>query len=193
LMSVSDAEAKMREDRIEKTKTVCTYCGIGCSFDVWTKDRKILKVQPQADSPANGMQTCVKGKFGWDYVNSDERLTKPLIREGDHFRETDWDEALSYVAKRFKEIKEKDGPDALGFVATSKETNEESYLTQKFARQVIGTNNVDNCSRYCQSPATKGLFRTVGHGGDSGSIDDIAEAEMVITIGSNTAESHPVL
>src|SRR5699024_1814145 len=82
---------------------------------------------------------------------------------------------------------------ALGFIASSKATNEESYLMQKLSRQVFGTNNVDNCSRYCQSPATKGLFRTVGHGGDSGSIDDIAEADMVIIIGSNTAESHPVI
>ncbi|WP_234032380.1 formate dehydrogenase subunit alpha [Lentibacillus cibarius] len=193
LMAISDSEAKMREDRIEKTKTVCTYCGVGCSFDVWTKGRKVLKVQPQAESPANGMATCVKGKFGWDYVNSEERLTKPLIREGDHFRETEWEEAIPYVARRFQEIKDKEGADALGFVATSKETNEESYLTQKFARQVIGTNNVDNCSRYCQSPATKGLFRTVGYGGDSGTADDIAKAELIITIGSNTAEAHPVI
>lgn len=193
LMAISDTESQMREDRIEKTKTVCTYCGVGCSFDVWTKGRKILKVQPQTDSPANGMSTCVKGKFGWDYVNSEERLEKPLIREGDHFRETEWEEAISYVANRFKKIKDKEGSDALGFIATSKATNEESFLTQKFARQVIGTNNVDNCSRYCQSPATKGLFRTVGYGGDSGTMDDIAAAELVMTVGSNTAESHPVL
>lgn len=193
LFAISDTEAAMREERIEKTKTVCTYCGVGCTFDVWTKDRKILKVEPQYDSPANGISTCVKGKFGWDYVNSDERLTKPLIRKGDQFIEVEWDEAIHYVAKRFNEIKEEKGPEALGFISSSKATNEESYLMQKLARQVIGTNNVDNCSRYCQSPATKGLFRTVGHGGDSGSIDDIAEAEMVITIGSNTAESHPVI
>ncbi len=183
----------MREERIEKTKTVCTYCGVGCTFNVWTKDREILKVEPQHDSPANGISTCIKGKFGWDYVNSEERLTKPLIRKADHFVEVEWDEALSYVAKRFNEIKQEKGPDALGFISSSKATNEESYLMQKLSRQVIGTNNVDNCSRYCQSPATQGLFRTVGYGGDSGSIDDIAEADMVITIGSNTAESHPVL
>ncbi|WP_010530350.1 formate dehydrogenase subunit alpha [Lentibacillus jeotgali] len=193
LFAVSDTEASMREERIEKTKTVCTYCGVGCTFDVWTKDRKVLKVEPQKDSPANGISTCVKGKFGWDYVNSEERLTKPLIREGDSFVEVDWDEALDYTAKRFSEIEADKGSDALGFIASSKATNEESYVMQKLARQVFGTNNVDNCSRYCQSPATKGLFRTVGHGGDSGSIDDIAEADMVITIGSNTAESHPVL
>ncbi|HET7616014.1 MAG TPA: formate dehydrogenase subunit alpha, partial [Bacillales bacterium] len=124
---------------------------------------------------------------------SEERLTKPLIREGDHFREAEWDEAITHVAEHFKKIKEENGPDALGFIASSKTTNEESYLTQKFARQVIGTNNVDNCSRYCQSPATKGLFRTVGYGGDAGSMSDIAAAELVITVGSNTAESHPVL
>ncbi|MBP1948690.1 formate dehydrogenase subunit alpha [Virgibacillus litoralis] len=193
LFAVSDTEASMREERIEKTKTVCTYCGVGCTFDVWTKDRKILKVEPQQESPANGISTCIKGKFGWDYVNSDERLTKPLIRDGESFVEVEWDEALDYVVKRFSEIKKGNGADALGFISSSKATNEESYVMQKLARQVIGTNNIDNCSRYCQAPATKGLFRTVGHGGDSGSIDDIGEAEMVITIGSNTTESHPVL
>ncbi|MFD2924066.1 formate dehydrogenase subunit alpha [Halobacillus naozhouensis] len=193
LFAVSDTEAEMREERIKKTKTVCTYCGVGCSFDVWTKDRKVLKVEPSAESPANGISTCVKGKFGWDYVNSEDRLTKPLIRRGDSFEEVEWNEAIAYVAERIKEIKAEKGADDLGFISSSKATNEESYLMQKLSRQVIGTNNVDNCSRYCQSPATKGLFRTVGHGGDSGSIDDIAKADLVITIGSNTAESHPVL
>src|SRR5699024_6030325 len=170
LFAISDTEAAMREERIKKTKTVCTYCGVGCSFDVWTKDRKVLRVEPQHHSPANGISTCVKGKFGWDYVNSDERLTRPLIRKGDQFEEVHWDTALQYIAERFNEIKERDGSDALGFIASSKGTNEESYLMQKFARQIIGTNNIDNCSRYCQTPATQGLFRTVGHGGDSGSI-----------------------
>jgi len=76
----------MRESRIRRTKTVCTYCGVGCSFDVWTKDRQILKIEPQ-DGPTNGISTCIKGKFGWDFVNSSDRLTKPLIREGSNFRE----------------------------------------------------------------------------------------------------------
>jgi len=192
IMKVSEAEEKMRETRIRRTKTVCTYCGVGCSFDVWTKDRHILKVQP-ADGPANGVSTCIKGKFGWDFVDSRDRLTTPLIREGDRFRPAGWDEALDLVARRFTEIKAKDGADALGFIASSKCTNEESYLMQKLARAVIGTNNVDNCSRYCQAPATTGLFRTVGYGGDSGSIADIGQADLVLIVGSNTAESHPVL
>nr|WP_041121400.1 formate dehydrogenase subunit alpha [Jeotgalibacillus alimentarius] len=193
ILAISDAESAMREDRIKKTKTVCTYCGVGCSFDIWTKDRKILKVEPSVDAPANGISTCVKGKFGWDFVNSDARITKPLIREGDAFREAEWDEALNLVASKMKEHKEKSGADSMAFISSSKCTNEESYVMQKLARGVIGTNNVDNCSRYCQTPATMGLFRTVGHGGDSGSITDIAQAGLVLIVGSNTSESHPVL
>jgi formate dehydrogenase major subunit len=192
ILKVSEAESAMRESRIRKTKTVCTYCGVGCSFDIWTKDRHILKVEP-SEGAANGISTCIKGKFAWDFVNSGDRLTKPLIREGDKFREASWDEALNLVARRFAEIKARNGPDSLAFISSSKCTNEESYLMQKLARAVIGTNNMDNCSRYCQAPATMGLFRTVGYGGDSGSIKDIEHASLVIIIGSNTAESHPVL
>ncbi|MBG9654716.1 formate dehydrogenase subunit alpha [Cytobacillus firmus] len=193
ILTISDMEAAMREEKIKKTKTVCTYCGVGCSFDVWTKGREILKVEPQAEAPANGISTCVKGKFGWDFVNSEERLTKPLIREGDSFREAEWDEALDLISRKFSEIKEQHGPDALSFISSSKCTNEESYLMQKLGRAVIGTNNIDNCSRYCQTPATVGLFRTVGYGGDAGSIEDIKNSELVLIIGSNTSESHPVL
>lgn len=193
ILAISDMEAAMREEKIKKTKTVCTYCGVGCSFDVWTKGREILKVEPQAEAPANGISTCVKGKFGWDFVNNEERLTKPLIRDGDSFREAEWEEALDLIARKFTEIKQNHGPDALSFITSSKCTNEESYLMQKLGRAVIGTNNVDNCSRYCQTPATVGLFRTVGYGGDAGSIEDIKNADLVLIIGSNTSESHPVL
>jgi formate dehydrogenase major subunit len=192
ILKVSEAEAAMRESRTRKTKTVCTYCGVGCSFDVWTRGRHILKVDPEA-GPTNGISTCVKGKFGWDYVNSEDRLTSPLIREDNGFRKASWEEALDLVARRFSEIKAKHGPDALSFISSSKCTNEENYLMQKLARAVIGTNNMDNCSRYCQAPATEGLFRTVGYGGDSGSINDIENAGLVLIIGSNTAEAHPVL
>ncbi len=97
------------------------------------------------------------------------------------------------IQEKWTEIKTEHGPDALAFIASSKCTNEESYLMQKLARQVIGTNNIDNCSRYCQTPASMGLQRTVGYGADSGSISDIEQAELVVIIGSNTAESHPVL
>src|SRR5258706_6677403 len=178
IMGVSDAEEGMRESRIRRTKTVCTYCRVGCSFDVWTRDRHILKVEPR-EWPANGFSTCVKGKFAWDHINSNERLTKPLIREGGKFREASWDEALELVARRLTEIKAKNGPDSIGLISSSKCTNEESYLMQKLARAVVGTNNIDNCSRYCQSPATVGLFRTVGYGAARASMPPHCHADLV--------------
>ncbi|MEM3291937.1 MAG: formate dehydrogenase subunit alpha [Saccharolobus sp.] len=193
LMTFSELEAKARETQIKKTKTVCIYCGVGCSFEVWTKGRKILKIEPKPESPANGILTCVKGKFGWDFVNSENRITKPLIREGDKFREVSWDVAISYIAKRLKEIRDKYGPDSIGFIASDKMSNEEAYLLQKLARAVIGTNNIDNSARYCQAPATVGLWRTVGIGADSGTIKDIEMADLIIIVGHNTTESHPVV
>ncbi|MBP1153783.1 MULTISPECIES: formate dehydrogenase subunit alpha [unclassified Paenibacillus] len=193
IFAISEVEAAMRKSRIERTKTVCTYCGVGCSFEVWTKDREILKIEPQVEAPVNGISTCIKGKFGWDFVNSEERLTKPLIRKGDVFVEATWDEALNLIATKLKEMKETYGPDSIGYIASSKCSNEENFIFQKFARAVMGSNNLDNCSRYCQSPATAGLMRTVGIGGDSGTIVDIASAELVLVVGANPAESHPVL
>ncbi|MFC4456178.1 formate dehydrogenase subunit alpha [Deinococcus sonorensis] len=192
ILQLSDTEAAMRAQSIQRTKTVCTYCGVGCSFEVWTKERHILKIEP-THGPANGVSTCIKGKFSWDHINSQERLTTPLIRDGNGFREASWEEALSLIARKFTEVRAEHGPDALAFIASSKCTNEEAFLMQKLARAVIGTNNMDNCSRYCQSPATMGLWRTVGYGGDSGSIHDLEQAGLVIGIGTNTAESHPVL
>lgn len=193
IFAISEVEAAMRSSRIKRTKTVCTYCGVGCSFEVWTKERKILRIQPTEHGPVNGISTCIKGKFGWDFVNSDERLKAPLIRQGDHFVETTWDHALTLIANKFKEIKEKEGPEAIGYIASSKCSNEENFIFQKFARAVMGSNNVDNCSRYCQSPATAGLLRTVGIGGDAGTIHDIAASDLIMVIGANPEESHPVL
>ncbi|MCD6009488.1 formate dehydrogenase subunit alpha [Halomonas sp. IOP_31] len=190
---LSEMDMHWRQPEIKRTKTVCTYCGVGCSFEMWTRDRHILKVQPVAEAPANGISTCIKGKFAWDFVNSEKRLTMPLIRENGRFREAGWDEALDLVARRLIETRDKYGADSLGFIGSSKASNEEAYLTQKIARLIIGTNSVDNSSRYCQNPATKGLFRTVGYGGDAGSIEDIQKAEVVVIVGSNTAENHPVI
>ena len=194
LMLLSTVEGELRKGLVKRTKTVCTFCGVGCTFDVWTRDRKVVLLQPSPESPANAVATCVKGKFGWDFVNSPDRLVRPLIRTAaGTFREASWDEAVAVIARRLSEIKSRDGADAIGVIASCTGTNEESYLAQKLARGVLGTNNVDNCSRYCQSPATMGLWRTVGYGGDSGGIEDIEAADLVITVGSNTAEAHPVL
>jgi formate dehydrogenase major subunit len=192
ILALSEMEAEMRNKRTKRTKTVCTYCAVGCSFEVWTRDRHILKIEP-THGPANGISTCVKGKFAWGHINSDDRLVKPLLRDGETFREIEWDEALDIIEKTFKKIRAEHGPDALAFIASSKCTNEESFLMQKLARAVIGTNNIDNCARYCQNPATMGLQRTVGYGGDTGSIADIEKAGLIVIVGANPAENHPVL
>lgn len=193
LYDISNAEAAARMAAATVTKTVCTFCGVGCSFDVWTRGREILKVQPQNEGPANSISTCVKGKFGWDFVNAQDRLTRPLVRDGRRFREVSWEEALDVIAERLSATVRDHGSDATSVIGSSKATNEESYLTQKLARQVLGTHNTDNCSRYCQAPATEGLWRTVGYGGDAGSISDIERAELVLIVGSDTAEAHPVI
>jgi formate dehydrogenase major subunit len=192
ILALSEMESEMRHERVKRTKTVCTYCAVGCSFEVWTRDRHILKIEP-THGPANGISTCVKGKFAWGHINSDDRLVHPLLRDGDGFREITWDEALDVIETKFKQVRRDHGPDALAFISSSKTSNEESYLMQKLARAVIGTNNVDNCARYCQNPATMGLQRTVGYGGDSGSISDIETAGLVFIVGANPAENHPVL
>jgi len=131
--------------------TLCPYCGIGCQINLDIKDGKIIRVSPDPDGPANKGQACVKGKFGVDFVNNPERLTTPLIRIGEKgegkFREAGWEEALDLVAERLSGIKDNTGPDSLAFLSSAKCTNEENYLMQKFARAVIGTNNVDHCAR----------------------------------------------
>lgn len=193
ITGVSVLDMHWRQPEIKRTKTVCTYCGVGCSFEMWTRDRHLLKVQPVVDAPANGISTCVKGKFAWDFVNDPKRLTTPLIREHGRFREASWDEALALVARRLLEIRDLHGAQSIGFIGSSKASNEEAYLTQKIARLIIRTNSVDNSSRYCQNPATEGLFRTVGYGGDAGTIADLQQAELVVIVGSNLAENHPVI
>jgi len=146
------------------------------------------------NAPVNGISTCVKGKFGYDFINSDDRLTKPLVRdEHGEFREASWDEALSRVATGLGEIRDQYGGEALSVIASSKATNEENYLMGKFARQVLGTNSVDNCNRLCHSSTVAGLAKTFGYGAASISTDDLEIADCILLTGSNTTEAHPVL
>src|SRR5581483_1532788 len=126
ITAISQVDVKLRQAEIRRTKTVCTYCGVGCAFEMWTRDRHILKVQPVVDAPANGISTCIKGKFAWDFVNSEQRLTMPLIRRDGRFVEAGWDEALDLVASRLLRIRDQYGPDSIGFIGSSKASNEEA-------------------------------------------------------------------
>jgi formate dehydrogenase alpha subunit len=134
----------------EKVPTTCTYCGTGCTFQLNVKDNKVVGVTSVRDadwSPVNKGALCVKGRFGWDFINSNERLTTPLIKENGEFRPASWDEALDYAANKLKEIKEKSGPDSMALFSSARMTNEENYLAQKMMRAAIGSNNVDHCAR----------------------------------------------
>jgi len=139
-------------------KTTCTYCGVGCQLDLNIKNGKIIRVTSNPDAPVNGMHLCVKGRYGYDFVHHEDRVKKPLVRKyllegtsrnGDRgeWVEVDWDTALNITADKLCSYRDKNGPDSIGILASAKCLNEENYLMNKFARQVIGTNSIDHCAR----------------------------------------------
>jgi predicted molibdopterin-dependent oxidoreductase YjgC len=135
----------IKPDRI--VTTTCPYCGVGCALNLHIKDDFIYRVTSPFDSPSNRGNLCVKGRFGYDFVQSKDRLTKPLMRKNGELVPASWDEVMGLVASRLLEIRDKYGPDSIGFLVSAKCTNEENYLLQKVARGLIGTNNVDHCAR----------------------------------------------
>jgi formate dehydrogenase alpha subunit len=185
--------------------TTCSYCGVGCQLDLNVRGGRIIRVTTKRESPVNGLQACVKGRYGYDFVHHSDRLQRPQVRQyllegkprpasgrGDWIP-VDWETALNLVADKFKEIKLKSGPDAIAVLSSAKCTNEENYLMQKFARQVIGTNNVDHCARLCHSSTVAGLAQCFGSGAMSNTMKDVArDSKALFIIGSNTTEQHPV-
>ncbi len=132
---------------VERVRTTCPYCGVGCQMWLHVKDGRIAKVTAVEDAMPNQGRLCVKGRFAYDFIYSEDRLKMPLIKENGEFREASWDEALDLVAKKFKQIIKKHGPDAIAGVSCARSTNEDSYQMQKLFRAVIGTNNIDHCAR----------------------------------------------
>jgi len=196
LFEIAQSIGDKRLSELTVEDTTCGYCAVGCRFDLYSDGEEILAARPTAeeDAPVNGISTCVKGKFGYDFVNSDDRLTSPLVRDEDGaFREATWDEALARAAEGLGAIRDEHGGDALSVIASSKATNEENYLMGKFARQVLGTNSVDNCNRLCHSSTVAGLAKTYGYGAASVSVDDLEETDCYLITGSNTTEAHPVI
>jgi len=138
-------DTMIKPDRI--VATTCPYCGVGCALNLHVKENVVYKVASPFDSPANRGNLCVKGRFGYDFIHARDRLSQPMIRVGDKLVPATWDEAMGCAAERLLEIREKYGPDSIGFLLSAKCTNEENYLLQKAARGLIGTNNVDHCAR----------------------------------------------
>jgi predicted molibdopterin-dependent oxidoreductase YjgC len=141
------AELRWRPWEVKKVRTTCPYCGVGCQLQLHVKNDKIVKVSGVEDGEPNKGRLCVKGRFGFDFIHSKDRLTTPLIRENGEFREASWDEALDLIANKFKQIIAESGPDAIAGVSCARSINEDSYNMQKLFRGVLGTNNIDHCAR----------------------------------------------
>ena len=182
---------RMDLDRIVRTS--CGYCGVGCQMDLWIKDNRVVRIRgAEKDTLPNRGRLCVKGRFGYEFLNSPERLTKPLIRESRGFREASWEEALTLAVEKFSSIKKESGPRALAGLASARCTNEENYIFQKFIRSCFGTNAVDHCARLCHAPTVAGLVRAFGSGAMTNPIGDLAGADCILITGANVSETHPV-
>ena len=174
-------------------RTTCAYCGVGCSFDAGIRDGRVVRMVPADDGPSNAGHACMKGRFGWDYIYAPDRLRKPLLRDGDRWTETAWPAALDRLAGEFTQIRQAHGPDALAVISSSRGTNEENYLFAKFVRCVLGTNHIDNCARVCHSATVTGMMETLGTSAATNSIADLDCAKLILVVGANPSESHPVV
>ena len=202
---VDETGAGDSADYDREVKSVCPYCGVGCQISFKVKDDKIKYVEG-IDGPANENRLCVKGRFGFDYIDHPHRLTKPLIRREDapakglnvdpgnlmtHFREASWEEALDFAAGGMARLREEKGTNIAGF-GSAKCSNEEAYLFQKLIRQGFGHNNVDHCTRLCHASSVAALLENVGSGAVTATFNEIENADVAIAIGCNPIENHPV-
>lgn len=190
--AISDVFQSKAIQATDKTRTVCTYCGVGCNLEVSTSNGDILSIQAPYDAEVNQGHTCLKGRYAFKFYNHPERLKSPMIKRNGEFEEVSWDEAYDYMVNKFSSFKKEFGPDSIAGISSARCTNEENYLMQKFIRAVIGTNNIDGCARVCHSPTAIGLQRTFGTGAATNSIDDLKDANCIMVIGANPTDAHPV-
>jgi len=202
-----DARNVRTEFPDREVHSVCTYCGVGCQLTYHLKNEKLLYVTGR-NGPANENRLCVKGRFGFDYISNPQRLTQPMIRKDGvpkvpheeidpsnpwtHFRPATWDEALDRAAAGLKKIRDRDGSKALAGFGSAKCSNEEAYLFQKLVRAGFGTNNVDHCTRLCHASSVAALLEGVGSGAVSATFNEVKNSDVIIVIGANPTENHPV-
>ncbi len=174
--------------------TTCAYCGVGCSLSAEMRGDEVVRMVPVKDGKANRGHACVKGRFAWGYANHPDRIVKPMIRARttDPWREVSWDEAITYAASEFKRIQAQYGRKSVGAIASSRCTNEETWLMQRLVRTALGNNNIDNCARVCHSPTGYGLKETFGTSAGTQDFDSVAAADVVMVIGANPTDAHPV-
>lgn len=175
------------------TRTTCPYCGVGCEMQVGSRDGRLVQVRPALDASVNKGHLCVKGRYAFGFAEAPDRVTTPMIRDGGAFHVVSWGEAIGFIADQLQTIRDRHGSDAIGVLGSARATNEENYLTQKFARVVLGTNNVDCCARVCHAPSAAALSQMLGTGAATNSFDDIEQARTLLVFGANATENHPVV
>ena len=174
--------------------TTCAYCGVGCAFRAEVKGNTVVRMTPHKDGQANEGHACVKGRFAFGYATHKDRITEPMIRDSieDPWRLVSWPEAIAYTAQRLRDIQDKHGRNSIGAISSSRCTNEEVYLVQKLVRSGFGNNNIDTCARVCHSPTGYGLKTTLGESAGTQTFASVAKADVVVVMGSNPTEAHPV-
>ncbi|MCG9664558.1 formate dehydrogenase subunit alpha [Vibrio mediterranei] len=184
-----------RIEMLTPVKTICTYCGVGCRVELYVDaaNNKIRYVKGDKTSPVNQGMLCVKGRFGFDFIQSEERLSTPLIRKAGELVPASWDETVQYVADKLSKIKSMYGSDSLAGFSSAKTTNEDNYAFQKLFRREIGTNNIDHCARLCHSSTVTGLEAAFGSGAMTNDIPSIKHSDVIFIIGSDTSAAHPII
>jgi len=190
--ALMEKERAYRGTTTTTVDTVCPFCGCGCILHLEVKDNQIVRVKP-GESPVNHGTLCARGSYGYDFIESPERLTSPLIKVDGDFQKASWEEAIERVAAEFKRIKEAYGADSLAVLGSSKCTNEENYLLQRLARVTLGTNNIDNGSRLYGSASRVGLGRSIGFPGTTNSLEELEKSELIMVIGANPVVSAPAV
>jgi formate dehydrogenase major subunit len=190
--AISDVFQSKAIQATDTTRTICTYCGVGCNLEVSTSNGEILSITAPYDAEVNQGHTCLKGRYAFKFYDHPERLNSPMIKRNGEFEKVGWDEAYDYIASKLTTFKEEFGSDSIAGISSARCTNEENYLMQKFIRTVIGTNNIDGCARVCHSPTALGMQRTYGTGAATNSIDDLKDTNCIMVIGANPTDAHPV-
>ncbi|MFQ0974894.1 formate dehydrogenase subunit alpha [Vibrio campbellii] len=183
-----------RTEDLKAVDTICTYCGVGCKLTMFVDEAtNTIRYVKGGDSPVNQGMLCVKGRFGFDFIGSEERLTTPLIRKDGWLQPASWEEAIQLIASKFSGIKQDFGGNALAGFSSAKTTNEDNYAFQKFVRRELGTNNVDHCARLCHASSVTGLEASLGSGAMTNDIPSIKHSDVIFIIGSDTTSAHPII
>ena len=175
------------------TRTTCPYCGTGCEMSVGSNGNQIVSIKPLLRAHVNNGHLCVKGRYAYGFVSAPDRITEPMIRTADRWHQVTWDKVISFTAASLQRILKQHGPDCVAVLGSARGTNEENYLAQKFARLVVGTNNVDCCARVCHTPTAAAMKLMLGTGAATNSYNDIEKAQTILLCGANATENHPIL